>query len=65
MNSIIPHGLWVMVLAGLFYLARRVALDGRWRDWPQLALDLAITNTAAWGEVRWFGATRKGFADVL
>ncbi len=24
-----------------------------------------ITNAAAWGEVHWFAATRKGFADVL
>jgi hypothetical protein len=29
-----------------------------------LVQDFAITNAAAWNEVRWF-ATRKGFADVL
>ena len=64
MNSIIAHGLWVTVLAGLFHLALRVALDGLWLDWPQLVLYFAIKNAAAWGEVRWFAATRKGFADV-
>ena len=44
---------------------RRVALDGLWPDWPQLALHLAIASAVAWAGARWFAATRKGFADVL
>lgn len=44
---------------------RHVALDGRWPDWPQLALHLAIASAVAWAGARWFAATRKGFADVL
>jgi lipopolysaccharide transport system permease protein len=58
---------WLQVnpLKPVIEQVRRVALDGLWLDWPQLVLDFAITNAAAWGEVRWFAATRKGFADVL
>jgi lipopolysaccharide transport system permease protein len=44
---------------------RRVALDGLWPDWPQLALHLAIASVVAWAGARWFAATRKGFADVI
>jgi lipopolysaccharide transport system permease protein len=44
---------------------RRVALDGRWPDWPQLLIELAIASAIAWAGARWFAATRKGFADVL
>jgi len=44
---------------------RRVALDGLWPDWPQLALHLVIASAVAWAGARWFAATRKGFADVL
>lgn len=60
MNSIIRHDLWATVLAGRCHLA----LNERWPDWPQLALDRAITN-AARNEVRWFAATRMRFADAL
>jgi lipopolysaccharide transport system permease protein len=44
---------------------RRVALDGLWPQWSQLALNLAIATAIAWAGARWFAATRKGFADVL
>lgn len=44
---------------------RRVALDGLWPDWMQLALNLAIGGAIAWAGARWFAATRRGFADVL
>lgn len=44
---------------------RRVALDGRWPDWPALALHFLIASVIAWAGARWFAATRKGFADVL
>ena len=44
---------------------RRVALDGLWPDWPQLALHLVIAGAVAWAGARWFAATRKGFADVI
>ena len=44
---------------------RRVALDGRWPDWWQLVIELAIASAVAWAGARWFAATRKGFADVI
>lgn len=44
---------------------RRVALEGLWPDWPQLALHLAIGSAVAWLGARWFAATRNGFADVI
>jgi lipopolysaccharide transport system permease protein len=44
---------------------RRVALEGMWPDWPQLALHLAISSAVAWLGAHWFAATRKGFADVI
>lgn len=44
---------------------RRVALDGLWPDWMQLALNLAIGCVFAWAGARWFAATRRGFADVI
>lgn len=44
---------------------RRIALEGMWPDWPQLALHLAIAIAIAWAGAFWFAVTRKGFADVL
>lgn len=44
---------------------RRVALDGLWPVWSQLAMHLLIASVFAWAGARWFAATRKGFADVL
>ncbi len=44
---------------------RRVALDGLWPDWSQLALHLLLASVMAWLGARWFAATRRGFADVL
>ncbi len=44
---------------------RRVALDGLWPDWPQLALLLVVGSVFAWAGAHWFAATRKGFADVI
>ncbi len=44
---------------------RRVALEGLWPDWTQLALHLAIASAIAWAGARWFAETRKGFADVI
>jgi lipopolysaccharide transport system permease protein len=44
---------------------RRVALEGAWPDWQQLALHLAVSCAIAWAGARWFAVTRKGFADVI
>ncbi len=44
---------------------RRVALDGMWPQWGELALSFAVATVIAWAGARWFAATRKGFADVL
>ncbi len=44
---------------------RRVALDGLWPEWSQLALHLVLASVLAWAGARWFAATRKGFADVI
>jgi lipopolysaccharide transport system permease protein len=52
-------------LAPVIEQLRRVALDGLWPAWSQLALHLVIASALAWAAARWFAATRKGFADVL
>jgi lipopolysaccharide transport system permease protein len=57
--------LWANPLTPVMEQLRRVALDGVWPDWPQLALQLAVATAFAWAGARWFAAVRKGFADVV
>lgn len=52
-------------LAPVIEQLRRVALEGMWPDWTQLALYLAVACAFAWAGAAWFAATRKGFADVI
>lgn len=57
--------LWLNPLTLVVEQLRAAILDGQWPDWTALGLYALAAIVFAYLCLRWFQATRRGFADVL